>query len=356
MNAEFHTPREYFASANGYGGFKSYFSKIFDSVSFERIFILKGGPGTGKSSLIKKIGAFCKENDLYYEIFRCSSDPQSLDGIIIKDNDVRVAVLDGTAPHERDAEIPGAIDEIINLGAAWDTSALQSKREIISKLINDKNEHYKKAYSNLRYSSVFAANIKAEIKSLIDFNECSKKIDRTVDRFFESLITGKEQIRLLSSFSKYGFKTLSGPANLFKNNYSVFGRYGSDSIFIRLLADRLSILGAEMCRVPSPLDEEVDEAILFEKSDTALFGMGSGEVICDTSELLKIKNIRDFENRIQKLESNKEYYLNLASEELSLASDAHFALENIYTPLMDFSIVDGLLSDMLLKIKNIYSL
>ena len=45
----------YFAAANGYSGFRSYFSTLFDSKDFTRILVLKGGPGTGKSSFMKKI-------------------------------------------------------------------------------------------------------------------------------------------------------------------------------------------------------------------------------------------------------------------------------------------------------------
>ena len=45
----------YFASANSFEGFKSNFAKIFAPEEYERIYIIKGGPGTGKSSLMKRI-------------------------------------------------------------------------------------------------------------------------------------------------------------------------------------------------------------------------------------------------------------------------------------------------------------
>ena len=45
--------REFFASANGYTGFRSYFDEIFDSRDYTAIYVLKGGPGTGKSTLLK---------------------------------------------------------------------------------------------------------------------------------------------------------------------------------------------------------------------------------------------------------------------------------------------------------------
>ena len=353
MNTEFYTHNEYFASANGYGGFKSYFDKIFASRDFERIFVLKGGPGTGKSSFIKKIAALSYENGLGHELFRCSSDPNSLDGIIIEEKGKRVAVLDGTAPHERDAEVPGAVDTIINLGAAWKQDALKSKRDSVLKLIERKNGHYKRAYEYLKYSSVFATNIKAEISNHMDKNECTKKCNELADIFYDGT-HGKVKTRLVSSFSKFGYKTLTDTLNTFDKSFSVFGRYGSDALFIGLMRMRLEELGAEICKIPSPLDPGSDEGIILPNKNTLLFGMGSGKIICDTLEFLKIKNLRDFENLMQRLENGKEYYLNLAAEELSLASDAHFELESIYTPLMDFSVVEEFFSSAAEEIKNIY--
>ena len=53
----------FFAAANGFSGFRSYFPDVFKSSDYTRIFILKGGPGTGKSSLLRKLCEFGIEND-----------------------------------------------------------------------------------------------------------------------------------------------------------------------------------------------------------------------------------------------------------------------------------------------------
>ena len=43
----------FFASMNTANGFQSYFKEIFDPKQYNRSYILKGGPGSGKSSLMK---------------------------------------------------------------------------------------------------------------------------------------------------------------------------------------------------------------------------------------------------------------------------------------------------------------
>ena len=50
--------KKFFAAANSFNGFVSYFDCIFDSKDFSKIYVLKGGPGTGKSSLMRSV----KEN------------------------------------------------------------------------------------------------------------------------------------------------------------------------------------------------------------------------------------------------------------------------------------------------------
>ena len=137
--------RSYFAAANGYSGFRSYFNDIFISEKFKRIFILKGGPGTGKSTLMKRVVHFADCEGMDYEKIHCSSDPYSLDGVIINTNGKRYAIIDGTAPHERDAVIPGAIDTIVNLGDSFNISSLESKRDEIIHLNQKKKKAYKKA-------------------------------------------------------------------------------------------------------------------------------------------------------------------------------------------------------------------
>jgi Mrp family chromosome partitioning ATPase len=49
--------KKFFAAANTEMGFRSLFDEIFAPEKFRRIYILKGGPGTGKSTLMRNLGA-----------------------------------------------------------------------------------------------------------------------------------------------------------------------------------------------------------------------------------------------------------------------------------------------------------
>ena len=65
--------------------------------SLDKLFIIKGGPGCGKSTFMKAIADAA--NDAGYDVERvlCSADPDSLDGIFIPE--LHIAYVDGTAPH-----------------------------------------------------------------------------------------------------------------------------------------------------------------------------------------------------------------------------------------------------------------
>ena len=108
-------------------GFYSYFSYVIDVKEARKIYLLKGGPGTGKSSMMKKLGNQMIENGYDVEFHHCSADPESIDAIVIPR--IKVAVLDATSPHMIDPKYPGAIEKIINLGEYWEEKKVEKNKE-----------------------------------------------------------------------------------------------------------------------------------------------------------------------------------------------------------------------------------
>lgn len=74
--------RYFFGNNSGYGFFNLYEKEL---KSKDKVVLLKGGSGTGKSSMMKKIAKKAKSLGLDYELWFCSGDPQSLDGVFVKD-------------------------------------------------------------------------------------------------------------------------------------------------------------------------------------------------------------------------------------------------------------------------------
>ena len=106
--------RDIFPGGNTPFGFHSYYNYILSQRKAQKFFCIKGGPGVGKSTLMKDLAELYISKGENVDRFWCSSDPSSLDGVLLKDRNV--AIVDGTAPHIIDPVNPGAVDEIVNLG------------------------------------------------------------------------------------------------------------------------------------------------------------------------------------------------------------------------------------------------
>lgn len=77
-------------------GNSNYIDSITKNIS-RRLFI-KGRPGTGKSTFLKKLANEAKNRGFQVEAYYCSFDPQSLDMVVIRA--LSVCVFDSTSPHE----------------------------------------------------------------------------------------------------------------------------------------------------------------------------------------------------------------------------------------------------------------
>ena len=104
----------YFLGANSKDGFRSLYSG-FCAAPGDYLSVIKGGPGTGKSGFMRKIGAEAERRGLGTEYVLCSGDPDSLDGVYIPA--LRRGWVDGTAPHTADPAHFAVDGDYVNLGA-----------------------------------------------------------------------------------------------------------------------------------------------------------------------------------------------------------------------------------------------
>ncbi|MBO5042204.1 MAG: hypothetical protein J6D87_04500 [Clostridia bacterium] len=143
---------KYFASANSSQGFINDFPKVFgDGSGVDRLYIIKGGPGTGKSYFMRKAAQYAEKQGYRVTYYHCSSDAASLDGVLMEGaGQPKIGILDGTAPHTWEVSLPGAREEIMDLGAFWDASALREEKTEITRLTCEKSKCYARAYRYLR--------------------------------------------------------------------------------------------------------------------------------------------------------------------------------------------------------------
>ncbi len=148
----------FFAAANTKDGFVSLFPTL--PGEGRRLYALKGGPGCGKSTLLARLADRLGGAD---EVLYCSSDPDSLDGALLPG----LALVDGTAPHVQDPNLPGCDGEYLPLPPLKDTPALAQKAPALYALQSAVKAHYADAYRHLRAAAAVRESRRESLRALL---------------------------------------------------------------------------------------------------------------------------------------------------------------------------------------------
>lgn len=353
--------RHLFPGGNTTKGFYSFYRYILSQEDANRIFCLKGGPGTGKSSFMKKIGEHFGKLGYSIEYHHCSSDNESLDGVVIKE--LNVALLDGTSPHIVDPITPGAVDEILNLGIALDTDLLlKNKREILN-TNKEISKNFKKAYRFLGSAKGIHEDWSLLNNESLDNHKVTDLINELKSKILTSSKSsfGKDRHLFSTAFTPNGIisynKNLS---STLKSIYSLKGGPGlSKSFILKNLGDELQKNGYFVEYLHDPFIPERIENIIIPELSTGIF---------TTNEISRLHydgieyNMKDFCNSSKlvqnkdDIEFDKTYFDILINKSLSYISKAHALhddLEAFYISAMNFNIIDQIYDETLAKINRI---
>ena len=342
--------KKYFAASNTYGGFVSYFDEVFPTEEFDRIYVLKGGPGTGKSSFMRKIAEHFTKNECEVEEVYCSSDPRSLDGIIISYNSKKIAILDGTAPHERDAKIPGAFDEIINLADSLDTGWLTAKREEILSLAREKSNAYSTAYSYLEIAGKAKDFLHKIYKTNFDIFKAKSKAECILQEI-PTNDSGRIVTRLICSFGRLGEHRLSTLSELKIKLITVGGDEESTDLFLDYCYELIKARNPRVVHLPCALDPAHTDAIYLPDCKLAILRIDSDKADINSNEITHLPPIAQEQIRVakqMKYDAQAE-----ARRWFTIASDLHFRLEEIYGRAMDFEKNNKIIEQKFTEISNI---
>lgn len=335
--------KAYFAAANGFTGFRSYFNKIFEPTNFERIYILKGGPGTGKSTIMKGLIKYANNAGISSEAIYCSSDPYSLDGAILTDNERSVLVVDGTSPHCVEAVYPGVIERIIDLGTGFDIKYLSEKRNKIINLTMNKKSAYKRGYDYLRAAGIIYRSIYDEYAKQVDLDALESVCKNLLyTNHSQKCSIKREENYLISAFGKFGFIRIDNIQTHYPETIFISGNGFTDAIIMNKLSEMLCETSCVKAICPSPFSDDITDAIICD--GCAYVSEGSNAE--DPYGILKIKP--NTETQISVYNS----LIKLSEEAFSEASEYHFKLENIYQQGIEFTNNDKTFADLIESIEK----
>lgn len=125
--------RSYFLGGSGRNGFETAF---WDENRSAYGILLKGGPGTGKSTLMKKVAAAFSGEEM--SLYHCASDPQSLDAVVLEERGVYLA--DATAPHEHSTPLPKVTGELVDLAQSLNADRI-CREEVLRLYAENRDAH-----------------------------------------------------------------------------------------------------------------------------------------------------------------------------------------------------------------------
>ncbi len=326
------TPRS-FISANSKNGFFSLYDEVFDTKRFDRIYVILGGPGTGKSTLLRGISAKARERGFAVEEILCSSDPASLDGVILASGNKRIGILDGTPPHARIITAPAVCEQIIDLGAFWDAQRLSVHKSTLLALTEKKQNAYARAYALLSAVGALWEEKRICFSPYFDKEKAKRQIKHKLGTCRQR---GEATFRLLRTFSGAGEVVLSPCEEKAHNLLYIGGNQVAAEIYLSYFEEILKSLSVKRTVFLSPLDGKSVDGIYLEESATLLLkeslrekGIRGRRIVADRFFTLHPEESR--EHRAL-LESTKAMVLSALSE----AKKAHAAMEEYYIDSMDF--------------------
>lgn len=328
--------KRYFAAANSADGFVNYFPFIFGAAPCRRLFVIRGGPGTGKSSFMRRVANAAENAGIEVTYYHCSSDAESLDGLFLEGTGI--GFVDGTAPHPWEPTLPGAFEETVDLGRFWRAELLAMRRDEIERLVREKKQGYARAYG---YLSAFGATHRAmedRLREAVD----GEKLRRAAERLLASCNVPcgafSESIGLCDSFGMAGRVRFDTYETSCARHVFVGNTAGMGHLFLGALYEACRRRGVSVRVSRDPLLPERIDAL-------ALTDAGISFSLRENEEDERAVNMERFLSRRalgtaravrRACEAACDHLLSLAAEELARVRDRHFALEAIYGAAMDF--------------------
>ena len=324
----------YFAGGNTAQGFFSCFQDILPAAERKRLYCIKGGPGVGKSTLMKRAAQAAEAKGHAVEYFHCSSDPDSLDGVCFPQ--LGIALVDGTAPHIQDPVIPGARDTLLSLGDFLDEEALTPHTGEIAALQKEISAKFRRCY---RYLAAAQEVLKAapagaenEARAVGVAQEWGKSLPLrggkgTVRRFFGAAFTPKGRVEI-TDFS------------LFERRLALDCPFGAHADAWLLEATRQAVQrGLDVVQLLDPLSPKHVAHVLIPQHGIAL--CTGRRTVHSEGEWLDKEAVFDEcagSEKEQSFDGNAfELLCERAFEQLRAAKSLHDELERFYVKHMDFA-------------------
>ncbi|MDO5602612.1 MAG: hypothetical protein Q4G07_07565 [Oscillospiraceae bacterium] len=339
-------------------GFSGHFSQVLGVTGKKRSVLIKAGPGCGKSTLMKKISVNLSGKGHEVELIHCSSDPDSLDGVICRETGF--SIVDATAPHTLEPLYPVACEEILSLYQFLDKSKLQANRAEISELFRRCGSLQERAARYITAAGALLSDSMRMADSCIEHTKAKNFAAHLSDKYLPRAEgPGEEECRLLSATTCKGQifyeNTILKIAD--KELVILEDDQGAASKFIlRALRDAALIKGHRVitCYCPMSPHEKIDHLLLPDVG--VAFTTSNSFHPCTLTKDRRVIHCSRFVNddtlklRRQRLRFNRKAAAELLRQASLLQAEAkenHDKLEKYYIEAVDFTALDKVAKELI---------
>lgn len=346
-----------FPGGNTAKGFFSYYDNIIGTDA-TRFFIIKGGPGTGKSTFMKKIGQEMITRGYDVEYHQCSSDNSSLDGIKIPA--LNIAIIDGTAPHVVDPKHPGAVDEILNFGNFWDEDGMRKNRAEIVAITTKLGKLYKRVYRFISAAKSIRDDMEIIYKEALDRGKLNLALTKLKGDIFNDIpyseAEGKKRHLFGSAYAPGGivdyYETIVDTMEnvIYINSSYVEGT----SLILSEITEEAVKRGMLVEVYHEPMVETNIETILIPYLNLALTSSKKYEEnninVFDLDSFMNEEVLTENEEKLKEDKIIIDDLLNRGLNNVLIAKKDHDALEKFYVPNMNFVEIDKFRNEIIQRI------
>lgn len=343
----------YYAAGNTAYGFYSLYDSVLEGL--ERLFILKGGPGTGKSTFMRAIGEHFVKKGLDIEYIHCASDNDSIDGVIL--TNYRIGIVDGMAPHVIEPKAPKLVDEYVYLGDAIDRNKLLPHKDEILSLNDQISSTFQEAYDTFAKALQAHKKVEAIYIEQMDFGAANKVTEQLIERIFPNKLLNKKA-KIKRRF--LGAATPKGAVDFIPNltedvpkRFFIKGRAGSGkSTMLNKIVKRSERLGYDIEIYHCGFDPKSIDMVIIRELGVAIFDSTKPHEYFPTKENDEIIDLYkhcfppDTDERFAEvIERNTNVYRNLmkkATFKLHEARNLRKQLESYYVKATDFPKIDNI--------------
>lgn len=342
----------FFLGSNTPKGFVSHFQTAYDIRGGWRVWVIKGGAGTGKSGMMKKI-AKAAEKVTDTQWVYCSSDPDSLDAVILPEK--KRMILDGTAPHVVEPKLVGACENIVNVGAYWNSDYLYTRADEIFELNTECSRCHSRASRYINAANTFNGDSKKLIKPYFNTAAAIDRLDKTAGEVFGPVSdkSGTASIRLVSAVTPKGVVFFDDSiSEKCDRIIAVRDEYGVSSEVFEHLVQRATESGHDIIVCPCSMSQDRIEHIIIPELGTA-FTSSNRYHSMKTHETVDISEFIDtqaFERNREKLRFNSAAADGLfeeASASMAEAKKIHDKIEAIFIESMNFEQVNRITQELI---------